>query len=317
MALSPADQALVADMRQRELHLKSRQRAADAIRYAVRRYRTVLVALTGLVGGVLGVGIYFAVDSALVNRPEWWRPLVVNAVLGVVIGVQVGRSLLRSMWGRRRLARYEATLRRRYTSELHAGRRWQSFYYRDEDISAYVPQILYAIDSEQRFDSVEAALAFAKESRHDSTTFAWRARDAFTAVATETNAVVVSTVDESGVPASRIMRFVRSDRPGVWYITTAPEGNKVRAFEGGRIAVLTAPTESGATISSNQVRIRRAALGFHEIAGLYRVQVPGYVDRLTEEEQERELVYELTLLSAKVDTWLEREVVEFEPLPRG
>ena len=42
MPLSPADQALIDDMKQRELHLKSRQRATDAILYEVRRYRAVL-----------------------------------------------------------------------------------------------------------------------------------------------------------------------------------------------------------------------------------------------------------------------------------
>ena len=74
---------------------------------------------------------------------------------------------------------------------------------------------------------------------------------------------------------------------------------------------MTPPTEAGATIGSNRVQIRRAALPFPQVADLYRAQVPGYVDRLTEEEQQRELVYELTLQSARVDTWLEREVVEF------
>ena len=199
----------------------------------------------------------------------------------------------------------------RFTSELHAGRRWQSFYYEDEDISAYVPQILYFIEGEQRFDSVRDALAFAKANRHDSATFARRAHEIFTEVVAATNVMVLSTVDESGTPASRIMRVVRSDRPDVWYVTTAPEGAKANAFDGGRIAVLAGVIETGETISSNRVRVRRADLGFHDIADLYRDQVPGYVDRLTEEERQRELVYELTLLSAKVDTWLRREIVEF------
>ncbi|KQW53087.1 hypothetical protein ASC77_01955 [Nocardioides sp. Root1257] len=312
MPLSPADQALVADMKQRELHVKSRQRAADAIRFEVRRYRAVLTVLAALGGGVVGALIFFAVDSTLPRRPDWWRPLAVNVVLGAIIGVQLGRSLLGTAWGRRRLARYEAGRRARFTSELHAGRRWQSFYYEDEDISPYVPQILYFIESEQRFDSVQAALAFAKANRQDSTTFAERARETFAKVAAATNVVAVSTVDESGAAASRVMRFVRSDRPEVWYITTAPEGTKVHALDRGRIAVLAGTMESGETISSNRVRVRRVPSGFAEVADLYRAQVPGYVDGLTDEEQQRELVYELTLLSAKVDTWLEREVVEFE-----
>ena len=81
---------------------------------------------------------------------------------------------------------------------------------------------------------------------------------------------------------------------------------------------MTPPTESGATIGSNRVQIRRAPIRFPEVADLYRAQVPGYVDRLTEDEQQREQVYELTLQSARVDTWLEREVVEFrDPGPRS
>ena len=43
MPLSPADERLIADMKQREFHLKARQRAADAILYRVRRYRAVFV----------------------------------------------------------------------------------------------------------------------------------------------------------------------------------------------------------------------------------------------------------------------------------
>ena len=37
MALSPADQRVVADMKQRELHLKGRQRATDAILWKLHR----------------------------------------------------------------------------------------------------------------------------------------------------------------------------------------------------------------------------------------------------------------------------------------
>ena len=61
MPLSPVDQALIADMKQRELHLKSRQRASDAILYGVRRYRAVWVAVTGVVGTAGGAGIFLIV----------------------------------------------------------------------------------------------------------------------------------------------------------------------------------------------------------------------------------------------------------------
>ena len=311
MSLSPVDQTLIADMKQRELHLKHMHRAIDAILYKVRRYRMVLVTLVGVVGAATGAGIFLAVNSTLPDRPGWWRLMLVNVALGAILGVQLGRSLLRTAWGRRLLARKERRLRSEYTSELQAGRRWMPFYFHDEDISAYVAQILYFIEGEQRFDSVDAALAFAKANSRSNTTFAWRAMDRFNKVAAHTNLVVVSSTDEVGTPSSRVMPFVRSDRPGVWYVTTAPNGNKVHQFDHSRIALVTPPTESGATIGSNRVQIRRAQLAFPAVADLYRAQVPGYVDRLTEDEQQRELVYELTFQSAKVDTWLEHEVVEF------
>ena len=79
---------------------------------------------------------------------------------------------------------------------------------------------------------------------------------------------------------------------------------------------MTPPTESGATISSNRVQIRRAGSSVSRVVELYRAQVPGYTDGMTEDEQQRELVYELTLQSARVDTWLEHDVVTFsEPRP--
>jgi pyridoxine/pyridoxamine 5'-phosphate oxidase len=130
-------------------------------------------------------------------------------------------------------------------------------------------------------------------------------------VVAQTNLLVVSSVDESGRPSSRVMRFVTTDRPGVWYVTTAPDSPKVHEFDRGRVALITAPTPSGATINSNRVRVRRAEKRFADIADLYHAQVPGYTEGMTDDEQERELVYELTMLSAKVETWLEREVVVF------
>jgi len=225
--------------------------------------------------------------------------------------VLFGQLLWETRHGRRLLANEEKRLRRRYSGDLHAGRRWLPFYYRGEEISAYVPQILYFIESEQRCDSVDAALALARENGRDSATFAARALERFVAVAVETNLVILSSTDETGRPSSRVMRFVKTDRPGVWYVTMAPEGPKVHELDLGRVALVTPPTDSGATISSNRIQIERADVTFAAIAELYRDQVPGYADGMTEEQQARELVYRLVLHSARVDTWLDNEVVEF------
>ena len=311
MPLSPVDQALIADMKLHVHHLKSRQRATDAIRFRLRRYRALWTTAVGVLGAAVGAVAFLVVDSTVPDRPGSWHLLLLTIALGAIMGVLLGRDLMRTPWGARQVAKKEAKLLLEYASELHAGRRWLPFYYQDEDISAYVPQILYFVDGEQRFDSVHAALAFAKEHPRDNNSFAHRALEMFDRVARQTSLVIVSSADATGAPSSRAMRFVRSDRPGVWYVTTSPMGKKTFEFDRGRVALMTAPTVLGATIGSNRVRIRRAELSFPQVADLYRVQVPGYVDSLTDDEQQREVVYELTLQSAKIDTWLEHEVVEF------
>ncbi|TVZ03768.1 hypothetical protein EAS64_14990 [Trebonia kvetii] len=65
--------------------------------------------------------------------------------------------------------------------------------YQGEDISHYVPQILYVIDSEQRFDSVQAALEFVKQHHHENTQAGAHGLQQFEAVAAQTNLVVVSS----------------------------------------------------------------------------------------------------------------------------
>ncbi|WP_152659407.1 hypothetical protein [Demequina salsinemoris] len=52
-----------------------------------------------------------------------------------------------------------------------------------------------------------------------------------------------------------------------------------------------------------------ADVPFTSIVGLYDEQVPGCTDGITEDAQWREVVYELTLESAKVDAWDEHAVV--------
>ena len=311
MPLSRADEALTSDMKQRELHLKSMQRATDAILYETRRYRNVLISLLAVAGAAVGAGLFLLVNGAPSDLPGWQGRMLLDIVLGTIIGVQLGLLLVRTLWGKRLIDRKQSRLYSKYASELHAGRRWQHFYYQDEDISAYVPQILHYLEGSERFESVGAALAFAKKNRHTANPFAARALSTFNEVAAQTTLVIISSADDSGTPTSRLMRFAKSDRPGVWYVTAAPEGRRVHEFQQGRIALITPPTESGGTISSNRVQIKRAQFGFPEVAALYRAQVPGYVDRLTEEDQQRELVYEITLESAKVDTWLEHDVVDF------
>lgn len=313
--LQETDRRIVADMKQRELHLKARQRATDAVLYELRRYRVLLLA--SLAAGVALVAglVHRAVVLTMPDEREWGLPVGTAGVVAGLLAVPLGQGLLRSRAGRRLLDRKESRLRDKYSQDLHAGRRWLRFYHRGEDISPYVPQILYFLEADPRFDTVDAALAFVKEHRRESplnAAFAAQALQHFDDVAAQTNQLVLSSSDDAGTPSSRVMRFVKTDRPGVWYVTTAPEGPKVPELDRGRVAVLTSPTPAGATISSNRVRIRRAGHPFPAVAELYRAQVPDYMDGMTDEEKDRELVYELTLLSARVETWLRHDVVDFD-----
>lgn len=310
MPLSSADAALITEMKQRELLLKRRHRAADAIAFRVRRYRASIGFLVAAVFGLAVTGVVILVAGLTPGPTRWHIALPVIAV-GVFIGVLIAERLLDTDRSRRMVTAYESRLRDRYSGDLHAGRRWQQFYYEGEDISAYVPQILYFLESERRFDSIRDALAAARSHRRESQTFAARAVEQFAQVAAKTNALVVASTGEDGRPSIRIMRFVKGEQPGVWYVTTAPEGPKVPEFDRGRIALVTVPTEAGATISSNRVQIERAGVAFSEVAGLYRDQVPGYLASMTDDDQQRDLIYRLRFQSARVDTWEDHVVVEF------
>jgi hypothetical protein len=314
MALSPHDAEVVTAMKQRELHLKRRQRAADLVLHKVRRTRGLVVAASAVAVSAVVSVVFLLVVETLPDRPGWWRLAVVNAVVGLALGAVLAQSLLRTARGHQLLARRQARLRERYHADLHTGRRWLPFEYRGEDISAYVSQLLHLLEGGGRFDSVQEALDFVRQHGGQARP-SDRALKTFSVVAAESNELVVSSVDASGEPSSRHMYFVRSAQPGVWYVATAPEGPKVEQFDRGRVAVATFPTGSGATISSNRVAIRRAELGFPEVAGLYRAQVPGFVDGLTEDEQRHEVVYELRFRSARVDTWLDHHVVVFPEEP--
>lgn len=311
MATDPMNPALLEEMKEREFQLKRKKRAADEILFRERRFRGIFVTTVGIVIAGIAAVVFYNVFGKVLDRVGWRLPAAVAVALCVILGVVLGKRLLRTRLGRRLLAKNEIKLRRRYTGDLMAGQRWTQFYYNDEDISEYVPQILYFLESDRRFDSIDEALAFAKQTRRESPLLAARALKGFNDAAAATTLLVLSTVTEEGLPASRLMRYVRTAEPGVWYISTPPDGPKIRELDSGNVALVTLPTPSGGTINSNRLTLTRSGLPFAAVADLYRAQVPGYVDAMTEDEQQRELVYKLTLRSARIDTWLEHEQIEF------
>lgn len=317
MALTTDDVHLLESMKQRELSLKKRQRAANSVYLEGRRYRLVLILLVAFAFAALSDAVFIIVCTSYLSWTDLWRPAIAVLVLGAAAGALAGPGLVQTAWGRKLLERKDGRLNEKYSGDLHAGRRWAQFYYRGEDISPYIGQVLYTIESEGRFDSVEEALAFAKTHSRESSAFKRRGLELFNEVAAQTNLVVIASTGADGQPSSRFMRFVKSEQPGVWYMATAPDSPKVHELDQGRlVALITAPTPSGATISSNRVSIRRAGKSFADIADLFREQAPRYLDGMTAEDQERELVYELRIASAKVDSWVDHELVVFDHAER-
>lgn len=311
MTTAPNDETLIAAMRQRELHVKSRQRAADAIRYEVRRYRAALVAGLAVLGAVVAAMLFLLVVGSPPDMAPWWRATALAAALGAVAGALGAVALLGTGAGKRHLAAREARSRARHATDLHAGRRWLQFYFHGEEISAYIPQILYFYGSRPQLDSVAATLAFVKAGHRQEDPFTDRAIARFADVAGQTNLLTLSTADASGHPSARIMSFVRAGEPGVWFVTTAPEAPKAAELDRGAVALVTLPTPGGATISSNRVAVRRLGAALSRVADLYRDQSPGYLDELSAEEQAAELVYELRLQSARIDSWADHDLVVF------
>ena len=316
MPLSPDDERLLESMKQRELNLKKRQRAANAVYIEGRRYRLVLILMVALAFAALTDAVFIIVCRSYMTWVDLWRPAIVVLVMSLAVGGLAGPGLVQTSVGRRLLTKKDGRLNEKYSGDLHAGRRWAQFYYQGEDISAYIGQLLYTIESEGRFDSVDEALAFAKSHSRESAAFRARGLALFNEVAAQTNLLVIASADAAGRPSSRFMRFVKSELPGVWYMTTAPDSPKVHELDRGRVALTTAPTPKGATISSNRVSVRRAGKSFVDVAPLFRAQAPRYLDGMTAADQERELVFELTLGSAKVDSWVDHELVVFDHTDR-
>ena len=216
--------------------------------------------------------------------------MLLNIVLGAIIGRAAGpRPPAHAVGPHGCSPRRRRRLLLEYTSELHAGRRWLPFYYQDEDISAYVPQILYFIDGEQRFDSVHAALAFAKENPHDSNPV----RPSSTGDVRQGRGA-----DQPGRRLER-RRSRHAVEPGDALRQVGPTRRLVRddgaeGKQGPRVR----PRSDRADDGTDGARARRSGatgsrsggqqFSFPEVADLYRAQVPGYVDRLTDDEQQRE-----------------------------
>src|SRR6187402_302464 len=119
MPLNRDESAFLEDMRQRELHLKRKQRAADVVLFKERRFRATLVTASGILMAVVAAFLIFEMMRSTFERVGW-RPLGIAVVaLCIVLGVQAGRALLRTPPGRHLVEFRERKLRERYADELN------------------------------------------------------------------------------------------------------------------------------------------------------------------------------------------------------
>lgn len=88
---------------------------------------------------------------------------------------------------------------------------------------------------------------------------------------------------------------------------------KLALVGSARLVLVVYHAEPGSVSAERLSRLGSCTpVAFPAIAGPDRDQVLGYADGMTDEEHEREVVYELTRQSAKVDTWTEADAVEVD-----
>jgi hypothetical protein len=133
MAVSPEDLRVIDDMKQREFAQKKRRRAASAMNHERRRYRALVVTVVTIIAALV-VGLAWALLKHALSAPfgELWHRVWPALLVGAVIGWLLAELWFGSAMGKRYLARKDARLNEKYSGDLHAGRRWQQFFYKGE-----------------------------------------------------------------------------------------------------------------------------------------------------------------------------------------
>ena len=182
MTLSARDRDLVDSMKRREFNLKKQQRAAHTIYRLGRRYRRLLLVVTALFFAAVVTATMVVMEIVFDRSSEWWLRALVVFVVGVA-GLLAGSAWLGTPFGQKILDNHEDRLNQKHSGDLHAGRKWQQFYYGNEDISVYVPQILYLLENDERFGSVDDALGYAKAHSLESAGPGSRGLELFNSIA--------------------------------------------------------------------------------------------------------------------------------------
>ncbi|WP_409021870.1 pyridoxamine 5'-phosphate oxidase family protein [Dellaglioa sp. P0083] len=310
--ISKEDKRLLDEMVVRERNMKKRRDISGLMLHKLRLFKRRLVAfLTVLSTGIL-LGLYMTFEPfkmlSVVSIIE------VNVLVAAILFLFTSYfwQIMLKHWPLKHLISwYKIKLRVTYAGPLLASKRWLQFYYKDRDISPYIPQILYYLQNESKLKTVDEVLAFIDEGT-PSDVEEHNVLDKFRRFIGETNQMVLSTASADGMPASRQMRFIVSpDKSNVWYFGSAPETPKIAELDLGKAAINTIPTSTGMTIASNRLSVKRSKYKLEDLAELYRAQVPGFMDGLLEEDIENEIIYEIVIKSARLDTWTQHDQVKF------
>ena len=305
------DKNILKHMRIREYHLNYRQRIINKVLIKQDHLKKFEVLILSVLSSFI-LGSMLNLSSLSLNY-DWDTQVKIYTLLAIIVFPLVficWWNLFKINFFTKFLNWQNKRIYHKYSAILHAYRRWDHFYYEGEDISYYIPQLIYYIDK-GNFNSIQSALSFIKSNNTDNRSS--REYSTFNKIVRETNALAIASMSLNGKVSNRIMRFVPSDEsPNIWYITTAPEAPKVAEFDNNNIAITTLPTLDGSTISSNNVIITKTNLSLNDIRNLYQKNVPGYVKGISDKDAQAELVYKLIIKSARMDSWIDHKTVVFD-----
>lgn len=310
--LSKKDQAIVDDMIVRERNMKNRQRVIGVIMHKRRLFKQRLVMYTAI---LTTAGFWVLYTSfARYGNLSVINIIQVNVLMTVILlffNFYIWQKLVRYNPMQLFIKHYNNRLRVQYAGALLASKRWLQFYYHKREISRMIPQILYFLHTKPQFTSIDEVIAYIDKQNANPHIHQNDLRK-FQKFVNQTNEMMLSISDENGQPSSRQMRFiVLDDAPNIWYFGTAPDTPKIEELDRGLAAIHTMPTSEGMTIASSRLRVYRAQYKLDELADYYNAQVPGFMDSLSAEDREREIIYAIELKSARLDSWTQHEEVTF------
>ncbi|MDG2980009.1 pyridoxamine 5'-phosphate oxidase family protein [Latilactobacillus curvatus] len=310
--ISEADQVVIDEMITRERTMKERQKIIEDMTHKRRVFKRRLVIACAAV-----VTPFLTILYNVFMQYEHWPMMgivkinILVAILIFLLSLALFQKLIKYRPLKYIVQRYRRRINKRYTEALSVSNRWLQFYYHQREISQIIPQILYYLEANPALETIDDAIAYI-DSQPVSLELYQNNLSEFRKYVKQFNTMVLSTANELGHPSSRQINFVTLDGiPNVWYFGTDPEAPKVSELDLGRAAIFTLPTSEELRITSNRLKVYRTQYRFSDIAEAYQKQVPGYVESLSKEEQEKEIIFAIELKSARIDSRFQNKGLTF------